>query len=207
MPVEDVVGRPRQDRARPGRGRGRASALPAPAPRVRRRLSALHPAHRDGHRGRRRGRQPDPGRGRRLHARLGSRSARSRRLPLLVARGGAALVGTRLDDDALRGAAAPQRAPPADPIDDKRGTAAYRTQAGRRADPARRRDRAARARERGTRWRRPRLSKRHVRRRSTAVTEFLCEAQQTAARGAARRAGAARAPRRAVRPAIAARAR
>ena len=58
--VEGHLHRPRQDLARQGRARGLDPAAGAPAA-FRRRLSALHPAHRDGHRrGRRRG-QPQPG--------------------------------------------------------------------------------------------------------------------------------------------------
>ena len=63
------VHRPRQDRAR--KGRGRRLGVPAEAPAAHgRRLSALHPAHRDGHRGGRRRRVPD--------ARCGAAPARPR---------------------------------------------------------------------------------------------------------------------------------
>ena len=60
------VHRPRQDLARAGRVRHLGVPAGAPAA-FGRRLSALHPAHRDGHRGRRRRRQPDARRRRQVH--------------------------------------------------------------------------------------------------------------------------------------------
>ena len=72
--------------------------LPPRAAAYRRRLSALHPAHRDGHRRGRRRRLPHPRSGRRLHRRARSRSARSRPARCSWPRRGAALIGTRLDE-------------------------------------------------------------------------------------------------------------
>ena len=54
-----------------------------------------------------------------------SRSAPSRRRPLLVPDAAQALIGSRLDDDALAKAAQAASAA-ARPIDDKRGTVDYR---------------------------------------------------------------------------------
>ena len=78
--------------------------LPARPPRIGRRLSALHPAHRDGHRGGRRRRQPDARRraaaARAARVGLGAVAAR----PLLVAEAAAALVGTTVDAGRARAA-------------------------------------------------------------------------------------------------------
>ena len=69
-------------RARPRWPRASSSSrfiLPPRPARTRRRLSALHPAHRDGHRRGRRRRQPDARRRRHLHRAPASASARWRR--------------------------------------------------------------------------------------------------------------------------------
>ena len=70
VPVEEIVHRARQDLARQGRDR-RLGVPAGAAAALGRRLSALHPAHRDGHRGGRRRRQPDARRARHLHRRAG----------------------------------------------------------------------------------------------------------------------------------------
>ena len=62
--------------------------LPARAAALGRRLSALHPAHRDGHRGGRRRRQPHPRSGRHLHRRA-RRARRGRGAPAAGDRGAA----------------------------------------------------------------------------------------------------------------------
>ncbi len=100
--------------------------LPKRPPKIRRRLSALHSAHRDGHRGGRRRRQPDARRRRRLHARRGWRWARWRRpccsWPRRGRGAGRHASSTRRRSDALAAAA---RAA-CRPIDDKRGTKEFR---------------------------------------------------------------------------------
>ena len=80
----------------PGPGRPRSQKgefivefhVPKPKPRQSRRLSALHPAHRDGHRRRRLRRQRDARRGRRLH-RCAGRARRRGADPAHRRRGGA----------------------------------------------------------------------------------------------------------------------
>ena len=120
-----AIGRHRRPE-RPARGAGRGRSPPAPgktslakgefvvsifaagaAAAVGRCLSALHPAHRDGHRRGRRRRQPDAGCGRRAARRRASRWARWRRRVLLVDGGRRRRsIGTKLDDAALDGAGA-----------------------------------------------------------------------------------------------------
>ena len=76
VPIEDSRHRTGQDFARQGRDRRVVPAAEALAA-FRRRVSSLHSAHRDGHRGRRRGGQPHAGRQRAYAPTRGSRSARS----------------------------------------------------------------------------------------------------------------------------------
>ena len=89
-----------------------------------RRLPALYPTYRDGHRRVRRRRCADLGRQRHLHR---SESGHRRRGDHCAARpdAAAALMGTKVDDAALAAAAAASSAL-ARPITDKRGTVEYR---------------------------------------------------------------------------------
>ena len=92
-----------------------------------RRLPALHPAHRDGHRRRGLGRQPDRRRQGRHHrgARLAGRGGAAK--VLLVPAAAQAIVGSSLDRPAQDRLEAAARAA-CQPIDDKRGTIEFRTQ-------------------------------------------------------------------------------
>ena len=100
--------------------------LPAKPARIGRRLSALHPAHRDGHRRGRLRRVPDARRQAARARRRASRSAPWRARPLLVAPAAAgadrhqASTTRRWQKLAAAARAACQ------PIDDKRGTMEYR---------------------------------------------------------------------------------
>ena len=93
--------RPRPDLAAKGRARRRVPHAEAEVAPVRR-LSALHPAHRDGHRRRRLRRQRDLGRRRHLH-RCAGRARRRRADPSSSSTEAAqALIGHKLDDDTLK---------------------------------------------------------------------------------------------------------
>jgi hypothetical protein len=107
-----------------GRDRGQSFTLPPRRQGLGRRLSAHDPAHRDGHRRRRLRRQPDHGRAAVTAARVGLGAVAP--TVLLVEDAAKALIGSRLDDAALEAAAAACRAA-CKPINDKRGTIAYRT--------------------------------------------------------------------------------
>ena len=116
--------RPGQDLAR--QGRDRRLVLPAAAARAFGRcLSALHAAHRDGHRGGRRRRQPHARRRRHLHG--GARRARRGGADRAAGEGGGrrARSARALDEAALERLAEAASAA-CRPIDDKRGTKEYR---------------------------------------------------------------------------------
>ena len=110
VPVEEIATGPGKTSL--GQGRDRRLDLPADAPAAfGRRLSALHPAHRDGHRRGRRRRQPDASTPTAPARRRASRSARSAPTALLVEEAAKALIGTKVDDAALDKLAAAVRPP------------------------------------------------------------------------------------------------
>ena len=84
------------------------------------------PAQRDGHRGGRLRRRADAGRRGHLHLGAGLAGGRLGPVVMLVEAGAGALVGTEVDDAALDALAA-ACSDAASPIDDKRGTVAFRT--------------------------------------------------------------------------------
>ncbi len=115
--------------------------LPARAAAAGRRLPALHPAHRDGHRRGRRRRQPDARRRRHAAPRRASPSAPSAPTVLLVEEAAEALVGTHARRRRARRAGRGRARAACKPIDDKRGTIDLPPPGRRRARPPRRRDR------------------------------------------------------------------
>ena len=125
------AGRGRHARApQAGAAQGRDRRLvpaAAAAAALERRVPALHPAHRDGHRGGRRGREPD---GRRRPARSRRRACRWARWPRGCCwwrRRPRPSSGSRLDRPAQERLEAAARAA-CRPIDDKRGTIEFRIQ-------------------------------------------------------------------------------
>ena len=124
VPVEDVMLAPRKLALTKGEIIA-SFLLPAQAGAHGRSLSALHPPHRDGHRGGRLRRVPDARCRRQLHGRPRVARARWPPRPLLVAPAAAALIGSKVDDAALQKLDAAARAA-CQPIDDKRGTKEYR---------------------------------------------------------------------------------
>ena len=124
IPVEDVCTGPGQLSL----GDGEfvvAFELSAPPPRSGGRLPAIHSPHGNGYRGGGRRSEPRARRGGRCTA---ARVALGAVAPtvVLVEEAGAALLGTQCDDTALEAMAAAARAA-CRPIDDKRGTAEFRT--------------------------------------------------------------------------------
>ena len=124
VPVEDVMLAPRKLSLTKGEIIA-SFLLPRQAGAHGRCLSALHPAHRDGHRGRGLRRVPHARCQGNVHGGRASRSGAVAARPLLVAPAAAALIGSKVDDAALQKLAAAASAA-CRPIDDKRGTKEYR---------------------------------------------------------------------------------